>query len=68
MESLTQEQIKAKLEELKIEHSDLDFSIESIVSQPGFDQIRVQRMKKRKLAIRDEITLLENGLLPDIIA
>ncbi len=68
MESLTQQQIKAKLTELETEHRDLDVAIESLVSQPGFDQIRVQRMKKRKLAVRDEMSVLQNQLLPDIIA
>ena len=68
MESLTQEQIKERLIALKTEHQDLDFLIENIVSQPGIDQIRVQRLKKRKLALKDEITRLENMLLPDIIA
>ena len=68
MESLTQEQIKERLIALKTENQDLDFLIENIVSQPGIDQIRVQRLKKRKLALKDEITRLENMLLPDIIA
>ncbi len=68
MESLTQEQIKERLIALKTEHQDLDFLIGSIISQPGIDQIRIQRLKKRKLALKDEIARLENMLLPDIIA
>lgn len=45
MESLTQDQIKQLLITLKTEHRDLDFLIENIISQPGIDQIRIQRLK-----------------------
>lgn len=68
MESLTQEQIKQQIAELQIEHDDLDISIKGLLAQAGIDQIRVQRMKKRKLALKDEIVRLEDSLLPDIIA
>lgn len=68
MESLTQDEIRQQIAALKTEHGDLDFLIESILSQPGVDQIRVHRLKKRKLILKDEIARLENMLLPDIIA
>ncbi len=68
MESLTQDQIKQLLITLKTEHDDLDFLIGNVIEQPGIDQIRIQRLKKRKLALKDEIARLENMLLPDIIA
>ncbi|MGN1078678.1 MAG: YdcH family protein [Alphaproteobacteria bacterium] len=68
MESLTQDQIKQLLIKLKTEHRDLDSLIGNIISRPGIDQIRIQRLKKRKLALKDEIARLENMLLPDIIA
>lgn len=68
MESLDQDRIKQRLVTLKTEHRELDSLIESVVSQAGIDQIRVQRLKKRKLALKDEIARLENLLLPDIIA
>ena len=68
MESLNHQKIKARLNSLKTEHQKLDSEIESLISQAGFDQIRVQRLKKRKLALKDEISSLENSLLPDIIA
>lgn len=45
MESLTQDRIKQQLAALKTEHRDLDFLIENIISQPGIDQIRIQRLK-----------------------
>lgn len=68
MESLNHQKIEARLNSLKTEHQKLDSEIESLISQAGFDQIRVQRLKKRKLALKDEISVLENSLLPDIIA
>ena len=68
MKSLTQAQIKLRLELLKEEHSKLDSSIRSLQNQPNFDQIRIQRLKKRKLALKDEIAALENQIIPDIIA
>ena len=57
-----------KLEELRTEHRDLDDVIARVAEEAPFDQIRIQRLKKRKLMLRDEITRIENILLPDIIA
>lgn len=57
-----------KLEELRTEHRDLDDVIARVAEEVPFDQIRIQRLKKRKLALRDEITRIEGFLLPDIIA
>ncbi len=68
MESANRQKLEARLKSLKQEHRDLDSQIEALTAQAGFDQIRVQRLKKRKLAIKDEISALENSLLPDIIA
>ncbi len=63
-----QEQLKAKLAELELEHRDLDDVIESLIQQSDFDQIKVGRLKKRKLALKDQITSLRGRLIPDIIA
>jgi hypothetical protein len=63
-----QEQLKAKLAELELEHRDLDDVINSLTDQPDFDQIKVSRLKKRKLALKDQITSLRGRLIPDIIA
>ncbi len=60
--------LKAKLAELQSEHRDLDDVIARIGEVAPFDQIQLQRLKKRKLHLRDEITRIENLLLPDIIA
>ena len=68
MESLAQSNIKQRLNALKSEHQKLDKLIASEILSPIEDQIRVQRLKKQKLAIKDEIVRLESMLLPDIIA
>jgi hypothetical protein len=62
------EEIEQRLELLRIEHRDLDCAIAALSQLPLPDQLQVARMKKRKLRLRDEITLLENNLIPDIIA
>jgi hypothetical protein len=63
-----QEEIRRRLEELRLEHRDLDDAIARINESPPFDQIKLQRLKKRKLALKDQIAKLENALIPDIIA
>lgn len=62
------EAVKAKLEALKSEHRDLDAVIERLAGEAGFNQIQLQRLKKRKLVLKDLIAKLESQLLPDIIA
>jgi hypothetical protein len=60
--------IKRKLAELRTEHRDLDEVIARVQDTTPFDQLQLQRLKKRKLALKDQITRLESRLLPDIIA
>ena len=60
--------LKRKLEELRTEHRDLDDVIARVTEVAPFDQVRVQRLKKRKLMLKDQITHIESMLLPDIIA
>ena len=60
--------IRRRLEELRVEHRDLDDLIASVNEEAPFDQLRMQRLKKRKLALRDQINRLESELVPDIIA
>ena len=60
--------LRKQLEDLRAEHRDLDDVIARVVEQVPFDQLRVQRLKKRKLMLRDQIQKLESELLPDIIA
>ena len=63
-----QVQIVAQLHQLESEHRDLDAVIERLGDDKPFDQLKLQRLKKRKLALRDEITKLRGRILPDIIA
>lgn len=60
--------IKAKLALLRQEHEDLDAAIAALEAARSRDQIRIARVKKRKLALRDQIAQLEDQLTPDIIA
>jgi hypothetical protein len=62
------EKIKDRLTELKNEHRDLDEIILQLTSNMQYDQIKLQRLKKRKLQLKDQISMVEDGLLPDIIA
>jgi hypothetical protein len=62
------EAVKARLEMLRIEHRDLDEVIARLIEKAPFDQLQLQRLKKRKLVLKDAITKLESQLLPDIIA
>jgi hypothetical protein len=63
-----EEAIRRELAELRQEHRDLDAAIAFMVESGSVDTIRVQRMKKRKLVLKDRIARLEDRLLPDIIA
>lgn len=65
---LEEERISARLEELRTEHRDLDDVIARLSEQPSVSMLQMQRMKKRKLWIKDQISILENMLVPDIIA
>lgn len=62
------EELQMRLELLKIEHRDLDEAIAALVEADNIDQLRTARLKKRKLQLRDRIILIENQLIPDIIA
>ncbi len=63
-----EETLRRKLGELKSEHSDLDDVIDQFAQQPPFDQLKLQRLKKRRLVLKDLIAKLESRLVPDIIA
>ncbi|HEY0838486.1 MAG TPA: YdcH family protein [Azospirillum sp.] len=63
-----QDMLKQKLAELRTEHRDLDDVIARLSERAPFDQLQIQRLKKRKLALKDQIALIESRLLPDIIA
>jgi len=61
-------ELRAQLARLRQEHRDLDAAIEALHSAPGSDLLQVQRLKKRKLQLRDRIIQIEDQLTPDIIA
>jgi hypothetical protein len=63
-----QDELKEKLDRLVSLHRDLDAAIAALIEVRPFDQLQIQRLKKRKLHVKDEIQRLNSGLLPDIIA
>ena len=62
------EMLRAKLHELTQEHRDLDDVINRLSVDPTFDQLKLRRMKKRKLMLKDQISQLRSKLIPDIEA
>ena len=63
-----QQILKARLHVLESEHRDLDDVIERLSGDKPFDQLQLQRLKKRKLVLKDEMALVRSRILPDIIA
>lgn len=64
----TESELRDQLIRLRMIHRDLDSEIAALEATPGADQLLVKRLKKRKLQIKDEISAVEDRLLPDIIA
>ena len=62
------ELLLARLEELKRQHRMLDEEIRALAESPVADQLRLKRLKKQKLQLKDEIARIEDKLYPDIIA
>ena len=62
------EQVKDHLVELKLEHNDLDQLIGRLTRDKTIEELQVKRLKKRKLYVKDQISNLENELIPDILA
>jgi len=60
--------LKARLGVLQVEHRDLDTAIKALEEKSATDMLTLRRMKKKKLALKDEITRLEDEITPDIIA
>jgi hypothetical protein len=61
-------EIRQRLQALEVEHHDLDDVIGRLVGDPAQDQLQLQRLKKRKLLLKDQIQRLRTRLIPDIIA
>lgn len=62
------DELRRELENLKLEHRDLDDVIAQLSEAAQFNQLQLQRLKKRKLGLKDQIARIESKLLPDIIA
>ena len=65
---VTEEEMRKRLAGLRVEHRDLDAAISALSASDSQDQLQIARLKKRKLRLRDEISALEDMLIPDIIA
>ncbi len=65
---MTEDEMRKRLEILRIEHRDLDAAIDALSNAGPTDQIQIARLKKRKLKLKDQIALIEDYLIPDIIA
>ena len=65
---MNDQELTKKLELLRSEHRDLDAAISALVEAGSHDQLQIARLKKRKLRLKDQIAIIEDQLLPDIIA
>jgi hypothetical protein len=68
MTQVDPEEVRAQLEELRLEHRALDSAIDRLVHDPHMDQLQLRRLKKRKLQLKDMIAQLESQLIPDLHA
>lgn len=68
MSDIDQEQLREKLDELRLEHRDLDDVIHRLHMAGGMEQMQLQRLKKRKLRLKELILKIEDELIPDILA
>lgn len=64
----TDDVLRVELEVFRSEHRDLDDAIRALQATGTFDQITLQRLKKKKLQLKDRIAIIEDRLTPDIIA
>ncbi|MBS7669619.1 YdcH family protein [Croceicoccus gelatinilyticus] len=64
---MTEDEMRKRLEILKVEHRDLDAAIAALAENPSA-QLQVARLKKRKLVLKDQIAMIQDALIPDIIA
>lgn len=68
MRNVTEEEMRKRLATLRLEHRDLDAAIDALTGAGARDQLQIARLKKRKLLLRDQIAMIEDYLIPDIIA
>ncbi len=65
---VSEEEMRKRLDVLRVEHRDLDAAIDALTGAGSTDQLQIARLKKRKLRLKDQMSLLEDYLIPDIIA
>ncbi len=65
---MTEEEMRKRLEILRIEHRDLDAAIDALNGAGSSDKLQIARLKKRKLKLKDQIAIIQDYLIPDIIA
>ena len=65
---MNEQELEKRLALLKSEHRDLDAAISALTEAGSTDQLQIARLKKRKLHLRDQISMVEDQLIPDIIA
>ena len=68
IDAANDEAIRMRIAQLEEEHRDLDAAIRTMEERMPYDRLTIQRLKKRKLALKDQITELHEAILPDIIA
>jgi len=66
--TVNEQELRKRLATLRIEHRDLDAAIHALRQAGSTDELQIARLKKRKLALKDQISAVEDQLLPDIIA
>jgi len=65
---MNEQELQKRLGLLRTEHGDLDAAIAALTDAGSTDQLQIARLKKRKLRLKDQIAIIEDTLLPDIIA
>ena len=65
---MTEEEMRKRLEILRVEHRDLDAAIDALNAAGSTDQLQIARLKKRKLRLKDQIAIIQDYLIPDILA
>ncbi len=65
---MNEQELRKRLTALKTEHRDLDAAIDALRESGSTDQLQIARLKKRKLLLKDQIAMVEDALIPDIIA
>lgn len=66
--TVNEQELRKKLASLRSEHRDLDAAIDALIGSRSTDELQIARLKKRKLFLKDQMAMVEDALIPDIIA